>query len=93
MRAMFYINDVIASELAVKSFFSHLMGNQKTAVSRIQLIFSILLIWQKKFLFDHRIDIHDEPAWSGPARPDPALALFDRLLLIKFIINELEILT
>ena len=53
-----------------KFFFFHShMGNQKNVVSRKLLIFSILLMEQKMFLFDNVIEISDEPARPGQTRP------------------------
>ena len=58
---------LIASEFAGELLSSVIWDFQTTRISRKLLIFSIWSMEQKMFLFEHMIDIRDEPA-----RPDPA---------------------
>ena len=54
------------SELSVESFFPKSYGTFKLRVISETIIdFSILLKDQKMFLFDHLVDIRDEPPGHG----------------------------
>ena len=64
------------------------MGLSNNAISRKLLIFSVWSIEQKMFIFEHMIDICDEPAGHGPA-----VTLFDALFLSQFERYSFEILT
>ena len=63
----YYCNrrEVKRSEIESSAYFDSHMGLSNNATFLKLLILSIWLMQQKKFLFDHKNDIRDEPALPG----------------------------
>ena len=57
-----------ASSTREQFFHSH-MGLSNNPISGKLLVFSTWSMEQKMFIFQHKIDIRDEPARLGPTRP------------------------
>ena len=57
------------------------MGKQNNIITREILILAMWFIEQKVITFRFGTDIRDEPAQPEPARPGPAMTLFDGLFL------------
>ena len=68
--------------------FTVIYGFSNSAISRKLLIFSIWLRERKYFIFDHIIDIRDEPAQPIHVRPDPTITLFDGLFLRGYFFSN-----